>query len=109
MNVALIEDPRNERVVSAVTSWEVAIKYATGRLSLPEPPERYVPDRIRRLAAYPLAIEHDHALAVARLPHFHRDPFDRLLVAQAQAMNLTILTGDPAIEQYPVDAILIGD
>jgi PIN domain nuclease of toxin-antitoxin system len=104
----VVEDPRTELVVSAASSWEIAIKHALGRLPLPEPPERYVPERIRTLAAEGLAIAHSHALAVARLPPLHRDPFDRLLVAQAGLLDMAILTADPDVAQYPVRSLVVG-
>jgi PIN domain nuclease of toxin-antitoxin system len=103
----VLEDRRNELIVSAVSSWEIAIKYRLGRLVLPEPPERYVPERLRIMGAKGLAIEHTHALAVAALAPLHRDPFDRLLVAQAGLLDLPVMTADPMIVQYPVATILI--
>jgi PIN domain nuclease of toxin-antitoxin system len=98
----VVEDERTELLLSAVSSWEIAIKYGLGRLPLPEPPERYVPSRMRAIAAQAVPIEHPHALAVNTLPDLHRDPFDRLLIAQASLLGLTILTADPAVTQYPV-------
>jgi PIN domain nuclease of toxin-antitoxin system len=105
-HLALVEDERNTLVVSAASSWEIAIKHQLGRLALPEEPARYVPSRIRMIGAQPLPVEHAHALAVAELPVLHGDPFDRLLVAQAQLENLTILTADQTLAQYPVATIL---
>jgi PIN domain nuclease of toxin-antitoxin system len=105
-HLALVEDERNELVVSAASSWEIAIKHQLGRLLLPEKPARYVPSRIQMIGAQPLAVEHSHALAVAELPILHSDPFDRLLIAQARLENLTILTADQTIAQYPVATIL---
>jgi PIN domain nuclease of toxin-antitoxin system len=102
----LVEDERNALVVSAASSWEIAIKHQLGRLPLPEEPARYVPSRIQTIGAQPLPVEHAHALAVADLPALHGDPFDRLLVAQAQLEDLTILTADEIVAQYPVATIL---
>jgi PIN domain nuclease of toxin-antitoxin system len=101
----LIEGAENALLVSAVTSWEIAIKYGLGRLDLPEPPERYVPERLRRLDAQVIAIEHAHVLAVAELPQLHRDPFDRLLVAQAKLLDAAIVTADSRIAQYAVQTL----
>lgn len=101
------EDQANELLLSAVSSWEIAIKHALGRLPLPEPPQRYVPERLRAIGARALPIEHTHALAVAALAPLHRDPFDRLLVAQAGLLEVPILTADAAIAQYPVDTLLV--
>jgi PIN domain nuclease of toxin-antitoxin system len=106
--LATIEDPRTELVVSAASSWEIAIKYGLGRLPLPEPPERYVPERIHALAAEGLPIAHNHALAVAGLPQLHRDPFDRLLVAQATLLDLAIMTADAEVAQYPMRSLVVG-
>lgn len=103
-----VEDRRTELIVSAVSSWEIAIKYGLGRLPLPEPPERYVPERIRLTRARPLPVEHSHALAVSQLAPLHRDPFDRLLVAQASLLDVPILTADPEIAQYPISTLLVA-
>jgi PIN domain nuclease of toxin-antitoxin system len=107
-HLALVEDQRTALLVSAASSWEIAIKHGLGKLPLPEPPHRYVPERMRTIGALPVAVEHSHALAVASLPPLHRDPFDRLLVAQAQALGATILTADAAVAQYPAQTLLIG-
>jgi len=103
-----VEDPRHELLVSAASSWEIAIKYALGRLALPEPPAAYVPGRIRKIGATAVAVEHTHALAVATLPPLHRDPFDRLIVAQADALGATVLTADPQVARYDVSTVLVG-
>ncbi|HET6342887.1 MAG TPA: type II toxin-antitoxin system VapC family toxin [Gemmatimonadota bacterium] len=101
-SVALLQDGSNELLLSAASSFEIAIKYTLGKLPLPAPPQEYVPDQIARTGVAPLAIEHAHALAVAELPLHHRDPFDRLLIAQAQLEGLTILTIDRRIAAYDV-------
>jgi len=103
----LVEDRRNDLLVSAASSWEIAIKYQLGKLPLPEAPERYVPHRVRAIGAHAIAVEHSHALAVADLPALHRDPFDRLLVAQAMLLGLTLVTADPAVADYPAPTILL--
>lgn len=107
-HLGTVEDQRNELLASAVISWEMAIKSGLGRLSLPEPVERYVPARIRDIGAVAVPIEHTHALAVVALPRLHGDPFDRLLVAQAKLLDVTLLTADPAIAEYPVQTMLLS-
>ena len=102
-SLALLDDPENELLFSAASSWEIAIKYALGRLPLPQQPSAYVPDRVTSSGAIPLSVEHAHALHVATLPPHHRDPFDRLLIAQAQILGLRILTADGAFEPYDVE------
>ena len=76
------------------------VKTTLSELPLPVPPARYVPDRIHRSGVVPLPVSHSHALRVAGSPVHHRDPFDRMLVAQAQCDGLTLLTADPLLRQY---------
>lgn len=108
VQLEILEDPRTEILLSAVSSWEISIKYQLGRLPLPEPPERYVPRRLREIDGRGLPVEHAHALAVSTLAPLHRDPFDRLLVAQARILDIPIMTADPAVAEYPVRTMLIG-
>lgn len=107
-HLSTVENRRTELLLSAASSWEIAIKHGLGRLPLPEPPERYVPARIRAIGATALVIEHAHALAVASLPKLHHDPFDRLLLAQADALGVRILTADPLLTRYPQPTLLVG-
>lgn len=101
--LSLLEDPANDLLLSAASSWEIAIKYALGKLPLPEPPSRYVPRRMAVSGSRGLPIEHAHSLRVAELPLHHRDPFDRLLVAQAQIERLVLVTVDRQFEQYDIE------
>lgn len=101
----VIEDRDNELLLSAASAWEIAIKYALRKLALPVPPGEYVPSRMERAGTTALAVLHDHAVRVAALPPHHRDPFDRLLVAQCQAERLRFLTADPQFEPYDLDII----
>jgi PIN domain nuclease of toxin-antitoxin system len=99
----MLGNPDNNLLLSAASSWEIAIKYALGKLPLPEPPSRYVPRRMAASGSRGLAVEHAHTLRVAELPMHHRDPFDRLLVAQAQIEKLVLVTVDPQFESYDVE------
>lgn len=99
---AAYADPGNEVFLSAVSAWEIAMKNALGRLPLPEAPVRYVPAVRSRHGISPLALDEAAALQLPKLPRLHRDPFDRMLICQAIAHGLDILTPDPAIAQYPV-------
>jgi PIN domain nuclease of toxin-antitoxin system len=99
---ALIEESENDLFLSAASSWEIAIKHALGRLRLPASPSEYVPDRLAPGGVSPLQIDHTHVLRVATLPMHHRDPFDRLLIAQAQLERMEILTADRQFEPYDV-------
>jgi PIN domain nuclease of toxin-antitoxin system len=99
----------NEIFVSYVTAWEIAIKYGIGKLKIPNAPEIWVPDRIRRAGFLRLPIEMRHALSVYNLPMIHKDPFDRLLISQANAENLTIVTEDPHFAKYQVKTKRLND
>ena len=104
-SLALVSDEANDLLFSAASSWEIAIKYALGTLPLPQPPAQYVPDRMRSSMVTPLPVRHEHALWVAGLPLHHRDPFDRLLVVQAQGEGVPLLTADRAIARYDVEVV----
>ena len=102
-----LADPSSHRYLSAASAWEIAIKHAIGKLPLPEPPALYVPERMRLSRFEGLAITHAHALAVSALPPHHRDPFDRVLVAQARVEGLTLVTADAALEAYEVPMLRV--
>lgn len=102
---AFMRDGQNELYVSAVSAMEIAIKVRKGRLALPEPAESYVPSRLASEGFQGMPVELAHALRLATLPDIHRDPFDRLLVAQAQVEGIPIVTADPAIAQYDIETI----
>lgn len=100
-----LQRPDTKRFLSAASAWEIAIKFALGKLPLPEPPATYVPKRLRDTRTTVIAITERHALRVADLPPHHRDPFDRLIIAQAQIERLRIVTADPRFEPYDVDLL----
>lgn len=102
---AVIADGGNTVYLSAAAAWEIAIKAAKARLTLPEPADQYVSRRLGLHHINALPIELSHALEVYNLPPFHDDPFDRLLVAQARLEKLPILTVDAAIGRYDVEVI----
>jgi PIN domain nuclease of toxin-antitoxin system len=102
---SLVGSTENDLYLSAASAWEISIKFSIGKLRLPEPPGRYVASRLETMRVSPLAIEVGHALQVAGLPRHHRDPFDRLLIAQAQLEDLPILTSDPVFRAYDVKTI----
>ncbi len=104
----LFADRDTTLLLSAASSWEIAVKWELGKLMLPEAPESYVPDRMRRDSIDALPILHSHALAVGKLPGHHRDPFDRLLIAQALIERVPLATGDPAMRSYDVELLWVG-
>jgi len=104
----LLENEDTTVLLSAVSSWEIAVKWRIGKLPLPESPDRYVPDVMQRKDIKPLPVLHSHALAVGSLTTHHRDPFDRLLVAQAMTEGLPLMTGDPVMRAYDAELIWVG-
>ena len=99
----LIADPAAEILFSAVSAWEVAIKARTGRLDLPADIAAFVQDQVRRNRFTVLPITLHHALRVHALPDHHRDPFDRLLVAQAQVEAVPLVSRDRQLTLYAVE------
>lgn len=101
----LLEDTGNDLYLSAASAWEIAIKYALGKLPLPMPPREYMLSRMEKSDIKALPITHSHALQVAELPAHHRDPFDRLLIVQANAENLMMMTADAKFTDYDVEVV----
>ncbi len=101
----IVEDPATELNVSAVSAWEIATKHAAGRLRLPASPEAWLMDPRHRRDVTELPITFEHAIRAGALPKHHRDPFDRMLVAQAQVEGLVLLSADRMIEAYEVEAV----
>ena len=99
---ALFCDPANEIFLSAVSAWEIAVKHQLGRLPLADAPSVYVPRERERHDIAPLPLAEADTLLLDKLPAVHADPFDRLLVCQAIAGGLTLLTPDVVIHRYPV-------
>ena len=101
----VLEDGANEILFSAASGWEIAIKTRLGKLTLSDDPRRFVTEQIAHNGFDLLPITLAHALHVWTLPDYHRDPFDRILVAQSQVTGLPVLTDDPLIGRYEVDCI----
>lgn len=98
----LIEIPENTLLISAASLWEIAIKHGLGKLALDHPFHELIPEQLERQQIGILAIEVSHLTELLRLPLHHRDPFDRLLVAQALTEDLAIVSVDPALDPYGV-------
>ena len=99
---ALIGDPNNEIVVSPASYWEIAIKISVGKYSLPEPYEVFMEREIAANDFGILHIEPRHAACVSTMPFHHRDPFDRLIVAQAKVEQIGVISGDAAFDAYGI-------
>jgi PIN domain nuclease of toxin-antitoxin system len=102
---AMIEDPTNRKLVSIATCWEIAIKVGIGKLILGEPTRPYLDRAIAQSHFELLPISLDHSTRVEGLAQHHKDPFDRLLIAQAIVEGVPIISVDPAFDPYPVRRI----
>ncbi|MFT4214182.1 MAG: type II toxin-antitoxin system VapC family toxin [Microbacterium sp.] len=92
--------------LSTASLWELAVKAHAGRLTLGGTSDDYFFDRLRRTAVEPVTITPADALRAAALPPHHGDPFDRMIVAQAQALGIPIITVDPKIARYDVETVM---
>lgn len=100
-----LESDDTDLVFSAASAWEIAIKHASGKLRLPTSPREFVETRVESLRTKTLPITHRHALRAGALPRHHRDPFDRLLIAQAQIAGVRVVTDDPQFRRYDVEIV----
>lgn len=98
--IAAIADETSELWFSVASVWEMGIKVANGKLVLPEPIDTYIDSRMVLLGGRMLEIKAGHALRAAALPLHHKDPFDRMLIAQAQIEDMTLVSADIMFEQY---------
>jgi len=101
----IISDGENEIFISAATGWEIAIKAQIGRLKLPDEPRLFILEQLKINGMKSLPIEMRHALHISTLPIHHQDPFDRILIAQAQMEELPVLSADPQFWKYDVTII----
>jgi PIN domain nuclease of toxin-antitoxin system len=104
----ILADGEQDVYLSAASSWEIAIKTKLRKFDLPEPPTRYVPKRMAAQGIHSLAVTQSHSLKVYDLAQHHSDPFDRLIIAQALAEEMVILTSDRAFRKYPVEVVWCG-
>ena len=100
-----MEDPGNTLVLSVVSAWEIILKTQAGKLKLSESPSVYIPTRAAHYGMEILGLALPHVLAAEALPPHHRDPFDRLLIAQATIEGVPILTADPEIRRYSTKVV----
>jgi PIN domain nuclease of toxin-antitoxin system len=98
----MIEDPHSHVVVSVASQWELMIKSMAGKLQFPDAAERFLIAMPKELGFRVLDVQPRHVAALAELPQIHRDPFDRMLVAQALVEDLDLVTDDEVVRRYPV-------
>ena len=98
----VMRNQANELFLSVASAWEIAIKVNLGRLRLPDRPDRFIPGQLMKNAIEPLPVEMSHALHVSRLPAIHRDPFDRIIIAQSILEKMAVVTRDADIAKYKI-------
>lgn len=103
--IAQIDNETNELWLSVASVWEMGIKVAIGKLPLPEPLDSYISSRMMQLGAKSLSITASHAVQASALPLHHRDPFDRMLIAQAQMEEMMLVSADSIFRQYNVSIL----
>ena len=103
-----LEDPHNNILVSAASAWEIATKHALGKLPLPESAESLIPKMMAAIDAQELPITVRHTVTSTTLPPHHRDPFDRILVAQARCEGVTLVTADRMLTRYDATVLWAG-
>lgn len=99
----------NQLFVSDASAWEASIKFGLGKIRLPERPEVFFADRVRQAEYKHLRIDLRHVTRVHFLPNIHRDPFDRLLISQANAEDMTIISNDRVFSKYEVEKLTLRD
>src|SRR2546421_11524540 len=102
---ALIEDQGNDKLLSIASLWEIAIKVSIGKLALSAPFDTLIPQQLSANGFELLRLEVNHAAALINLPFHHRDPFDRLLIAQARIEQMQIVSVDSAFDAYQIQRL----
>ncbi|MBF0099874.1 MAG: type II toxin-antitoxin system VapC family toxin [Desulfobacterales bacterium] len=100
-----ISNSNNEFYFSAASAWEIVIKSSIGKLTLPDSPEKFINDQLHQNRIIELGITIEHTLQLLTLPFLHKDPFDRILIAQSNFEQITIITDDVLIKQYDVKVL----
>jgi PIN domain nuclease of toxin-antitoxin system len=101
----IFSDPSHEIVLSAISVWEILVKYSLGKILLPTPVDQFIPQQRERHGIGTLALEEAATGHLPKLPALHKNPFDRMLICQAIQHELTILTPDPLITQYAIRTV----
>jgi PIN domain nuclease of toxin-antitoxin system len=101
----VLADGSNTLLFSSASVWALIIKIQSGKLRIPEEPEAFIVGRLALHSMDSLSVKLEHAVRVYTLPAHHKDPFDRILVAQALSERVPLITADPQIARYPVEVI----
>ena len=101
----IVEEKNHHLYLSAASAWEIAMLQQLKRVELPDVPQRFIPEALQQLNILPIPIGFTTAISAATLPFIHRDPFDRLIIAEALKEKMTVLTKDNLFESYGVKTV----
>lgn len=101
----IAEDKNNQLFLSAASGWEIAMLQRLNRVELPDTPQRFVPEAMQKLSVLPIPIGFTTAITAVTLPFIHRDPFDRIIIAEALKEKMTVLTRDKRFLEYGVNVV----
>lgn len=107
--IKLLSSTASQVYLSVASTWELTIKYSLHKLIFPNAPGDFVPRTMGEFGYLSLEIQHAHAIEAAQLPYFHRDPFDRMLIAQARTEDMVLLTADDTLSRYDVQILACGN
>jgi PIN domain nuclease of toxin-antitoxin system len=96
----IVQTSDNRLLLSAASGWEIALLWHLKRVELPDKPQRFIPEALQKLSIIPLPIGFDAAISAASLPLVHRDPFDRIIIAESLKENVSVLTKDSIFKEY---------
>ncbi len=103
--IKIVREKVNRLYLSAASGWEIALLQKLNRIELPDKPQRFIPEALQRLSVIPLPIGFPTAISAVMLPPIHRDPFDRIIIAEAIREKMTILTKDKKFSEYEIQSL----
>ena len=101
----IVRNKNNRLYLSAASGWEIALLEKLNRIKLPDEPQRFIPEAIQRLSVLPIPISFSTAITAAMLPLIHRDPFDRIIIAEAEKGKLIVITKDKKFVEYGIQSL----
>lgn len=103
--LTILKNEDNQLYFSAASAWEIAIKYSIGKLELKKNPAEWLPNIIIKMGLRPLPVTQHHAFELVKLPLYHRDPFDRILICQAIREKISLITPDSIFKKYKITVV----
>jgi PIN domain nuclease of toxin-antitoxin system len=101
----IVREKNNQLYMSAASGWEIALLEKIDRIKLPDEPQRFIPEAMQRLSVLPIPIGFSTAITAAMLPLIHRDPFDRIIIAEAEKEKMIVITKDKKFVEYGIQSL----